>query len=221
MDSARSSAWVSWVRCVAVGTLVATAACSDSNGIGPEHDAGLVNQVPPVDDGPDATQPRDDAGLAVRDSGTSADAGIGDPTTCDPLTTHWTFTEFLASRVPFIALARRMHAAFVATGCDETFVVIPGFGATLSSERFEVPSAAVLFSGGSGYAFDASGDLIARWSRDHELPEIYCEGMLPACPLVTRCLLDWDYAKTGRLCVGDDDAGTQDDDAGSDDAGAD
>jgi hypothetical protein len=216
MGAIRQNELVVRVRLAAVVVALAAGACGGDDDDSTLGSDGGQNTVPMIDAG---QAPRHDAGPIAQDPSNVADAGTHGG--CPPLKKHMSFTEFLASDDAWLAAARSRGGAYVDQGCGTILVQIPVWGISPTAPVVQGPFRQTGLFDGAGYAFDDSGDLYARWFRSDQLSDSSCEGNFVLCDKVTRCLLDWDYAKTGHLCQGEDDGGTETEDAGSEDAGAD
>ena len=117
-------------------------------------------------------------------------------------------------------MAGSRGGAYVDQGCGTILVQIPVFGISPTTPIVQGPFRQTGLFDGWGYAFDESGNLIARWFRSDITSESSCEGRFDLCDKVTRCLLDWDFARSGHVCQGEEDGGTEAEDAGGEDAGA-
>jgi hypothetical protein len=138
---------------------------------------------------------------------------------CPPLKEHMTLSDFVAGHDSDVEAAKHRGGAYVDQGCGTILVQIPVWGVDPTAPIPQGPFRPAGLFDGAGYAFDDSGDLYARWFRSDQVSDSSCEGNFVLCDKVTRCLLDWDFAKTGNLCEGEDDGGTETEDAGSDDGG--
>jgi hypothetical protein len=142
----------------------------------------------------------------------TADAGRIPPSDadCSALQAHPTLKMFLAAAHDALPDGWASRAC-VQQGCGVTEILYPQQDCSRSPLALTTEG---IYDGWI-FVFDASNRQIGELNLNDV--RTTCRGVHPACERITRCVLDPDYANTGRLCATDDDAGTED--AGMDDGG--